>query len=904
MSSVQVVKVQDRIVVKVPGSSPPWQNGVDSIDTYALLIANLNYPDNALVRVTLDPTPSRNTYYTKSGAYGVGSWVRSLDPLTNLQYDTKAAMDADLLPGAGSTCVVTADPTPSKNTNYTKSGASGAGSWVRSLTPLTNLQYDTKVAMLADLLPGDGSICEVTNDDVDPFANNGQYVKSGVSEAGTWVASGNNGGIARALKFPSGETMNPEVPALAARAGKLLGFGVDGTPTAVSNPINVGAYAGVVAVTYAEAMLLTGLTDGQQVQILSRAAPLYGLANPFDGGGGTFGYASGDYSAYVAIDPLGGVYLPLASDPSGATGVLIRRRDDGATNVRWFGAKGDRVTDDYLAIQSALDFLVGMQEPYNYPAYNFSSGKLYFPNGIYCISQTLVNNVYQLHIVGDVRGSSEASFGGTTLTWIGSAGTVDDPIWMIDSWTFDEFYNPPAGVPPQARSVKVWFEHISFEGLSVLFGTPGYVSGIRLRQASFSSIRSCTFTNLYDGIVATGPQLFMDVAYNLFYGCYRDCLAVWRYSGDFSTTVWPQHNEFGFFGRYAILLDSTGSVDAGMVLETNSIEGDSASSPYLANPAHFYLGIPADILLVNCGGSQVLRQRFEAGSYRHNIHIAGGDNLTIEDNTFSYTNTGDGGAALAVTKREALNAAAATFLSEKKYLDITDVRNGEFQENTSYRVETLRISRNKNPDAITIWDYDTAMSTSGGHFMQSNSAIMYAVPLVGGVPDPATKTLFLQSNMQFVDCLNPVVAPMPGNMEAGISFKALASGIIGAREFVKIGNVWFLSYQSNYAPLSGFDGWAINNMMGTPNATPQYTEDYPLFFADLDDGLGNTEYFELGVARKRKIRYNYSAAPTTGTWKVADTVYNNAPAAGGYIGWVCVTAGSPGTWKGFGLIEA
>ena len=47
-----------------------------------------------------------------------------------------------------------------------------------------------------------------------------------------------------------------------------------------------------------------------------------------------------------------------------------------------------------------------------------------------------------------------------------------------------------------------------------------------------------------------------------------------------------------------------------------------------------------------------------------------------------------------------------------------------------------------------------------------------------------------------------------------------------------------------------------------------------------------------------------SAAPVAGTYKVGDIVYNTAPSAGGYIGWVCVTAGTPGTWKTFGAISA
>lgn len=46
------------------------------------------------------------------------------------------------------------------------------------------------------------------------------------------------------------------------------------------------------------------------------------------------------------------------------------------------------------------------------------------------------------------------------------------------------------------------------------------------------------------------------------------------------------------------------------------------------------------------------------------------------------------------------------------------------------------------------------------------------------------------------------------------------------------------------------------------------------------------------------------SAPQYGTWKVGDIVHNTNPTAGSYIGWVCITAGSPGTWKGFGLIQS
>ena len=45
-----------------------------------------------------------------------------------------------------------------------------------------------------------------------------------------------------------------------------------------------------------------------------------------------------------------------------------------------------------------------------------------------------------------------------------------------------------------------------------------------------------------------------------------------------------------------------------------------------------------------------------------------------------------------------------------------------------------------------------------------------------------------------------------------------------------------------------------------------------------------------------------AVAPTTGAWSVGDKVWNTAPAANRYMGWVNVVAGNPGTWKTFGAI--
>jgi hypothetical protein len=49
-------------------------------------------------------------------------------------------------------------------------------------------------------------------------------------------------------------------------------------------------------------------------------------------------------------------------------------------------------------------------------------------------------------------------------------------------------------------------------------------------------------------------------------------------------------------------------------------------------------------------------------------------------------------------------------------------------------------------------------------------------------------------------------------------------------------------------------------------------------------------------ARGRKV----AGAPAFGTWQVGNKAEHSAPAAGGNVGWVSTTIGSPGTWTASG----
>lgn len=72
-------------------------------------------------------------------------------------------------------------------------------------------------------------------------------------------------------------------------------------------------------------------------------------------------------------------------------------------------------------------------------------------------------------------------------------------------------------------------------------------------------------------------------------------------------------------------------------------------------------------------------------------------------------------------------------------------------------------------------------------------------------------------------------------------------------------------------------------------------------FMVWDDASANTFY--EGWASTFPAAGGRPAAAGGGNWLVGDRLYNTAPVSGGFAGWICTTAGSPGTWKTFGAIS-
>lgn len=88
------------------------------------------------------------------------------------------------------------------------------------------------------------------------------------------------------------------------------------------------------------------------------------------------------------------------------------------------------------------------------------------------------------------------------------------------------------------------------------------------------------------------------------------------------------------------------------------------------------------------------------------------------------------------------------------------------------------------------------------------------------------------------------------------------------------------------------------------NRTDATTAPFPTTTGASGDTMRNNgKLHEEGNSWQPKQIYR-SAIPTLGNWNVGDIIWNTSPAASGNMGWVCTTAGGPGTWKTFGSISA
>ena len=241
--------------------------------------------------------------------------------------------------------------------------------------------------------------------------------------------------------------------------------------------------------------------------------------------------------------------------------------------------------------------------------------------------------------------------------------------------------------------------------------------------------------------------------------------------------------------------------------------------------------------------------------------------------------------------------------------------------NRSYSAFSLYGARNFIvADNIVIsknYQLSTAIDISGGAspdthnvVISNNTFELFNAP-VGGqdfldIPGNATNLVVENNTIDYCRYFCRVVS---GKTLTGARFSANTSTQCLDHEFVFDGNVSNITIDAHISTkavasrvfVAAFGtvtnckvvNCAFNKSFGVTN-TVRFIEAN----ANYNAGVLDT----VSIYNDGLIRGYQAGIPVSGTYVLGDVFYNNAPASAGYIGWVCTVAGTPGTWKGFGLI--
>jgi hypothetical protein len=116
-------------------------------------------------------------------------------------------------------------------------------------------------------------------------------------------------------------------------------------------------------------------------------------------------------------------------------------------------------------------------------------------------------------------------------------------------------------------------------------------------------------------------------------------------------------------------------------------------------------------------------------------------------------------------------------------------------------------------------------------------------------------------------------------------------------EVVAGGTAFVLTADGNYSSIDIFNGNVYNGSLGVAYGGQQI---YPI--AREYDPISQTF---VGVWYASKAFLSGETTPPNGTWRTGDRIlYSGGTVAAGFTGTICITGGSPGTWKRFGVAEA
>jgi hypothetical protein len=606
--------------------------------------------------------------------------------------------------------------------------------------------------------------------------------------------------------------------------------------------------------------------------------------------------------------------------------------------TEWSVALTDEV--DWCAWQSAADYCYDESPNLGVSGWTFGTWKV-VASGIYLVNKTILWTASSIWVDG---GSFPLSYsGGTAITYNGPEGTDTAKVSIFDVYPVDEAADPypgrfpafPGGATFKCSGICFNGRGASNAGFTVTRANSpstsgvGFVIGIRLRNISFGDITACTFSGeLFDAIWICSA-LFARVNFCNFYGVYRDCISVIGIVGDFSTTVWIDDNEFGLAGRYAILYNFNGAIQPAPSTRRNSIEHCNTAYYYHAHLEEWVQGVRASICHIGGSFGYYSENRCETNVFVYpnmwaDLHLISSGATYVSYNTFTNV-------VLAAYNNTRTTAAHDTFLTTHKYVDINAERNFNAPTAASFNgaIEGLIIDKLSqggliiNVSGISIGVSDTNTFSNGSATVIDPGT--FAGTYITQVNPPQTAAITMSS---LQDASN-LQSWMDGSWRSGPT-----SFVYGSYSTLTGTGTLNPNVFGTWAANTAFYATLINDGQGAhPGKIAKkwvwpFTFNGCIYEATTDGTTGGSEptwptdvgntvvdgtvtwkcvrtqcthpyepgYTQVEYRWGKKIVHRNASHPSAGVWVEGDMCYTRVPDNTRPPAWVCIAAGSPGTW--------
>lgn len=608
------------------------------------------------------------------------------------------------------------------------------------------------------------------------------------------------------------------------------------------------------------------------------------------------------YSTALATDLAstssgkGGWLIGFKQALTGAVGRTIFDKVSETVSVKDFGAVGDGVVDDTAAIQSAIAATQG------------SGGRLFFPPGTYMVSSLSISGSLQVNGCGPLAVVKQKP--GVTGNIFNITGTGTNV--MFSNMTFDGNSSGQS-----AQSINSTIHSTAIGGtLADIFSL--VVQDCEFRDSTYAAVRVQGDNNPATREVAwiTGNRFINGGAGVDNPGATPDYIPR-DIALDDAVEAWVENNVFesdtapATFGRSAIVVAQTQTATerlTELVIVGNRINRRGCNVSQNIGAIDLYIWAAncsvRDNIIKNSSASAIKWKqnaaRLSITNNKIDSQLVAGVALNGNDPTYGSAND-----LCVVEGNQIANWDGATtgVITLAGYWSTTTdyslgivCRNNQLVSCSGYQIQIV----------------NTKAATVEGNQIYPASATIGINASVGNDGEMRIRNNYIGA------CSNYAIYTANSN---AATFDALVDGNVivnNANTYAAYIKARRVSFNGNHLAgcVNGVTFNTVTDLEATGNLLRNFSGTIGLLidgvtnaalFGNSTTGITNGVFYNAAVTSKRDSgnTWNWAAAtPAGGYYNQGDVVYNSAPVAAGTIGWVCTTAGTPGTWKTFGSIAA